>query len=102
MSLLKTKIFGKNKNQTVSRKTNTHLCKVSITLCSFLKKYSTRMKTVKRLNIKDKPSYFFMNMTNINDFDPNLLLINELTMFENRSIMSDINYCKVNNTPYVF
>ena len=59
------------------------------------------MKTVKRLNNKDKPGYFFMNMTNINDFDPKLLLIDEFTMFENRSIMFDVNYCKVNNTPYV-
>ena len=59
------------------------------------------MKTVKRLNIKDKPGYFFMNMANINDFDPKLLLINEFKMFENRSIMYDVNYCKVNNTPYV-
>ena len=59
------------------------------------------MKTVKRSNIKDKSSYFFMNMTNINDFDPKLLLINEFTMFENRSIMFDINYCKANDAPYV-
>ena len=42
-----------------------------------------------------------MNMTNINDFDPKLLLINEFTMFENRSIMFDINYCKANDAPYV-
>ena len=40
------------------------------------------MKTVKRLNIKDKPGYFFMNMANINDFDPKLLLINEFKIFE--------------------
>ena len=40
-------------------------------------------------------------MTNINDFDPKLLLINEFTMFKNRSIMFDVNYSKVNNTSYV-
>ena len=33
------------------------------------------MKTVKRLDIKDKPSYFFNDMVNINDFDPKLLMI---------------------------
>ena len=38
------------------------------------------MKTTKRLNIEYKPDYFFMNMTNINDFDPKLLLINELQL----------------------
>ena len=59
------------------------------------------MKTVKRLNIKDKPGYFFMNLTNINDFDPKLILINEFTIFENGSIMFDIAYCKENNTLHV-
>ena len=59
------------------------------------------MKTVKRLNIEDKPGYFFMNMTNICDLDPKLLLINELTIFENRSIMIDINYCEENNVAHI-
>ena len=57
------------------------------------------MKTVKRLNIQDKPGYFLNDMTNINDFDPKLLVINELTMFENRLTMFDISYCEKNNTP---
>ena len=59
------------------------------------------MKTVKRLNTKDRLVYFFINVTNINDFDAKLLLINEFTTIENRSIMFDINYCKENNVPYV-
>ena len=59
------------------------------------------MKTVKRLNIKDKPGYFFMNLTNIDDFDPKLILINEFTIFENGSIMFDIAYFKENNTLHV-
>ena len=59
------------------------------------------MKTIKRLNIEDKPSYFFNDMTNINDFDVKLFLINEFTIFENGSMMSDISYCKENNTPHV-
>ena len=45
------------------------------------------MKTIKKLNIKDKPEYIFMNMTNINDFDPGLLLINKIKTFK-----SGINY----------
>ena len=40
-------------------------------------------------------------MRNIHDVDPKLLLINEFTIFENRSIMFDISYCKENNTPHV-
>ena len=59
------------------------------------------MKTVKRLNIKDKPGYFFNDMTSINDFDLKLLLINEFTIFENGSTMFDISYCKENNTPHI-
>ena len=59
------------------------------------------MKTVKRLNIEDKPGYLFNDMTNINDVDPKLLLINEFTIFENGSIIFDISYCKENNTPHV-
>ena len=59
------------------------------------------MKTTKRLNIEDKPGYFFMNMTNVNDFNVKLLLINEFTIFENRSIMFDISYCEENNVAYI-
>ena len=59
------------------------------------------MKTVKKLNIKDKPGYFFMNMGSINDFDPSFLLINEFTIFENRSTIFEINYYQENNTPHI-
>ena len=41
------------------------------------------MKTIKRLNIEDKLSYYFTDMTNIDNFDPKLILINEFTVFEN-------------------
>ena len=40
-------------------------------------------------------------MTNINDFDSTLLVVNEFTMFENGSVMFGISYCKENNTPHV-
>ena len=59
------------------------------------------MKTIKRLNIEDKPDYFFTNMTNINDFDPNLLLINEIRTFKSGSAMFEISYCEEPNTPYI-
>ena len=39
------------------------------------------MKTTKRLNIEDKPDYFVTDMTNINNFDTKLLLINEIATF---------------------
>ena len=40
-------------------------------------------------------------MTNINNFDPKLLLINEITTFNSGSTMFEISYCKENNTPYI-
>ena len=51
------------------------------------------MKTIKKLNIEDKPEYFFTNMTNINDFDSKLLLINEIKTFKSGSTMFEISYC---------
>ena len=59
------------------------------------------MKTTKRLKIECKPDYFFTDMTNINDFDPKLLLINEITTFNSGSTMFEINYCEKSNTPYI-
>ena len=39
-------------------------------------------------------------MTNINNFDPNLLIINEISAFNSRSTMYEISYNKKCNTPY--
>ena len=44
------------------------------------------MKATKGLNIKDKPGYFFTDMTNINNFDPDLLIINEIAVLNSRSM----------------
>ena len=57
------------------------------------------MKTTRRLNIEGKPGYYFMNMTNVNDFDPKLLLINEISTFSSGSTMFEISYCEEMNTP---
>ena len=59
------------------------------------------MKTTKRLNIVEKSGYYFMNMTNINNFDPKLLLINEISVFNSGSTMYEISYCEESNTPYI-
>ena len=40
-------------------------------------------------------------MTNINDFDPKLLLINEIKTCKSGSALFEISYCEENNTPYV-
>ena len=59
------------------------------------------MKTTKRLNIEYKSDYFFIDMTNVNDFDPKLLLINEITTLNSGSTMFEISYCEESNTPYI-
>ena len=59
------------------------------------------MKTIKRLNIEDKLEYYFMNMTNINNFDLKLSFINEITTFKSGSTMFEISYCKESNTSYI-
>ena len=40
-------------------------------------------------------------MANINDFDPKLLLINEIATFSSGSTMFEISYCEEMNTPYI-
>ena len=59
------------------------------------------MKTIRRLNIEEKCGYYFMNMTNVNDFDTNLLIINEIAVFISRSTMYEISCDKESNTPYI-
>ena len=41
-----------------------------------------------------------MNKTSIKDFDPKLLVINGFAIFEDGSIMFDINYCEKNNVAH--
>ena len=59
------------------------------------------MKATKGLNIKDKPGYFFTDMTNINNFDLDLLIINEIAVFNGGSTMYEISYNEESNTPYI-
>ena len=59
------------------------------------------MKATRRLNIENKPGYYFLNMTNINDFDPKLLLISEITIFISGSTMFEISYCEEMGAPCI-
>ena len=59
------------------------------------------MKTIKGLNIQDKPGYYLMNMTNINDFDPELLMTDDFTIFEDGSLMFEIVCCEENNVLHI-
>ena len=52
------------------------------------------MKTTRQLTIEDRSGYFFNGMTNINDFDPSLLNIDEVSFRGDELIMYDIMYIK--------
>ena len=39
------------------------------------------MKTIRQINTENRQNYFFNDMTNINDFDPTLLNIDQV-LFE--------------------
>ena len=58
------------------------------------------MKATKRLNIENKPGYYFTDMANINSFDPNLLITNEIAFFNSGSTMYEISYNEEYNIPY--
>ena len=51
--------------------------------------------TIRQINIVDRQScYSFNDMTNINDFDPTLLNIDEVLIKSNKLVMYDIKYIK--------
>ena len=53
------------------------------------------MKTFRSINIKNRPYYFFNNMTNIKDFHPNSLTINQITFEKNIDcVIYEIEYFK--------
>ena len=52
------------------------------------------MKTIRKINIESKQDYCFNDMTNINDFDLNLLNIDQVLFKSNEFVMYDIKYVK--------
>ena len=58
------------------------------------------MKTIRQINIENRHGYFFNDMTNINDFDPSLLNIDEVLFKSSKFIMYDIKYIKNLNSLY--
>ena len=52
------------------------------------------MKTLKPINIKNCPYYFFNSMTNIKNLDTNLLSINQISFTSTDSVIFDIKYFK--------
>ena len=74
---------------------------IKLIVYSFLKTYSIRMKTVKRLNITDWSGYSFIEMVKINDIDLEKLLINDFKDCKDGSVLFSIAYCEENSVPYV-
>ena len=56
---------------------------------------------IKELNIKDWSGYFFTNMTNINDIDPEFCLVHDFKGCRDRLILFKIAYCEENNVPHI-
>ena len=50
------------------------------------------MKTLRQINIKNRPHDFFNDMTNSKNFDPNLLSIDKISFNSTDSVIYDINY----------
>ena len=68
---------------------------------SFFKLYNIKTKTIRKLNIKNWSGYFFTSMTNINDFDPEFLLVNDFKSSKDGSILFNMSYCEENNVPHI-
>ena len=60
--------------------------KVNLML-SFYKIYNIKMKTIRKLNIKDWSGYFFTEMINILDIEPEYFIINDL------KVVKMVQYC---------
>ena len=63
------------------------------------------MKVIRQINIKDRQGYFFNDMANISEFDPNLLSIDQVVFGNDKLILYHIKYIKnLNslNTLYLF
>ena len=52
------------------------------------------MKILRQVNIKSRQNYFFNSMTNIKNFDSNLLSIDQISFKSNYCVIYDIKYLK--------
>ena len=59
------------------------------------------MKTIRQVNIENRQNYFFNDMTNISDFDPSLLNIDQV-LFRRKLISYEIKYIKNLNSSNSF
>ena len=63
--------------------------------------YNTKVKTTRKLNIKDWSGYFFKEMVNILDIEPEYFIINDFNGCKDGSVLFNIAYCGENSVPHV-
>ena len=59
------------------------------------------MKTIRELNIKDWNGYFFKEMVNILDIEPEYFMINDFKGIKDGSTIFNFFYCEENCVPHV-
>ena len=61
------------------------------------------MRTIRQVNIRNRPNYFFNDMTNIGDFNLSLLNIDQIAFKSNDTMIYDIKYIKnLNSLNYLY
>ena len=59
------------------------------------------MKTIRNLNIKDCSGYYFKEMVNILDIEPEYFLVNHFKGSRDGSVLFNIAYCEENSVPHI-
>ena len=59
------------------------------------------MKTIRKLNIKDWSGYFFKEMVNILDVQPEYFMINNFKGFKDGPILFNVYYCEENSVLHI-
>ena len=59
------------------------------------------MKTIRKLNIKDWSGYFFKEMVNILDVEPEYFIINNFKGCKNGPTLFHVYYCKENSVLHI-
>ena len=54
------------------------------------------MRSIKKINIENRPSYFYNDMINIKNFGPNLLNIDKISFQSTDAVIYDVRYIPVN------
>ena len=59
------------------------------------------MKTIRELKIKNWSCYFFKEMINILDIEPEYFMVNDFKSCKDDSILFNLCYCEENSVPHI-